>query len=72
MSTPPIRCRWDNLDDQIDLGMPAASCPNTPTHTTCDPIGGVVCAIHKCRCSKPLAAPDTAAEEIEPNTRSPR
>lgn len=27
--------------------------------TTCDPIGGVVCEDHKCRCSKPLPPPVT-------------
>ena len=27
-------------------------CSNIATHTTCDPVGGVVCEEHTCRCSK--------------------
>lgn len=36
--------------------------------TTCDPMNGVVCEKHKCRCSKPLMvrAPVLRAEEVRP------
>jgi len=50
--TSPVEsvCQWG--DDCFD--MDADTCSNTATHTTCDPVGAVVCAEHKCRCSKPL------------------
>lgn len=38
-------------------------CANTAKYTTCDPVGGVVCEDHKCRCSKPLLASSSASEE---------
>jgi hypothetical protein len=50
--TSPVEsiCQWG--DDCFDMN--AETCSNTATHTTCDPVGAVVCAEHKCRCSKPL------------------
>ncbi len=47
-------CEWTNLYDQIDEGAQPEKCLEHATHTTCDPINGVVCEKHKCRCSKPL------------------
>jgi hypothetical protein len=48
-------CCWTNLDDQLDFQAPRETCQNTATLTTCNPRGGGVCEVHKCRCSKPLA-----------------
>lgn len=33
-----------------------STCANVATHTTCDPVGGVVCEEHTCRCSKLFAS----------------
>lgn len=53
-------CVWSNLYDVLDdPTVPHEVCVEPATHTTCDPIGGVVCARHRCRCSKPLAAEST-------------
>jgi hypothetical protein len=54
-----VTCQW--VDDRTaDELMPGESfeppCTEPATHTTCDPIGGVVCARHRCRCSRPLCA----------------
>lgn len=59
--TKPRQCQWFDEDDYRDPN--DLACENVATHTTCDPAGAVVCAEHKCRCSKPLAAPSTATEE---------
>ncbi len=40
-------CWWDENDDD-------PPCEDEGTFTTCDPVGGVVCAKHKCRCSQPI------------------
>jgi hypothetical protein len=42
------------MDAAIDDGVPSLRCFNVATHTTCDPIGGIVCETHRCRCSRPL------------------
>lgn len=49
-----LTCEWTNFDDQIDEGAEPEKCLEKATHSTCDPINGVVCDKHKCRCSKPL------------------
>lgn len=41
-----------------DEGRPQAKCEAPAHYTTCDPIGGVTCERHKCRCAKPLPAED--------------
>lgn len=58
--TSPIEsvCQWQSEEYGVDASLPPVIgrkiCSNTATHTTCDPVGAVVCATHKCRCSKPL------------------
>lgn len=47
-----MKCQWTNEAENAEL---PADCGHEATHTTCDPIGGVVCEAHRCRCSKPLA-----------------
>lgn len=41
------KCEW-TLDEPDGFRY----CPRVATHTTCDPIGGVVCEEHQCRCSR--------------------
>lgn len=50
------KCEWsieDEIADHIEFRYCATGKP--ATFTTCEPIGGVVCEDHKCRCSKPIA-----------------
>ena len=49
-----LTCQWTNLDAQLDDHAAPLSCAEEASMTTCDPISGVVCLKHKCRCSQPL------------------
>lgn len=48
-----MKCQWYGSIYKIE-----ETCDNEAEFTTCDPINGVVCAKHKCRCSKLISKND--------------
>ena len=57
---PAITCEWTNWQAQMDsasdgYSVAPESCAELATLTTCDPTLAVVCAAHKCRCSRPIS-----------------
>lgn len=62
----PVRsCDFDYEDDN---GVPIRKCGAPALYTTCDPVGGVTCRRHKCRCAKPLPAEERVVVLERENT----